>query len=353
MASFVILLIARTARIACSDRHTYIHTYIQTDRHTHKTTTVTLSAHARRGLITAHYCSTHSNHSISLGHLRLSAITKEEIALKLIEGVTAERILDDIRDSVTGTVTRELLVNKQDIHNIKLKHNTEGIIRHKDDSKSVHVWTEEMKSLPYNPVLLYMYKAQGIPDPNNFLKEDDFLLVIQVEFQRDMLIKFGQNAICMDATHGTYAYDFNLITAVVIDEFGEGVPVFWAISNKQDTEVLVLVFNVVKQRSGNINPKWFMSDDAQQFFNAWKSVFGGKGCKKLLCAWHIDRSWKRSLKGNVSSTYNRIELYHCLMVLLQERNQVSFRVSLQKFLAFAGNTEPKFAQYFKDNYCNQ
>ena len=31
MASFVILLIARTARIACSDRHTYIHT----DRHTH------------------------------------------------------------------------------------------------------------------------------------------------------------------------------------------------------------------------------------------------------------------------------------------------------------------------------
>ena len=31
MASFVILLIACTARIACSDRHTYI----QTDRHTH------------------------------------------------------------------------------------------------------------------------------------------------------------------------------------------------------------------------------------------------------------------------------------------------------------------------------
>ena len=30
-ASFVILLIACTARIACSDRHTYIHT----DRHTH------------------------------------------------------------------------------------------------------------------------------------------------------------------------------------------------------------------------------------------------------------------------------------------------------------------------------
>ena len=48
MASFVILLIAHNARIACSDRHTYIHT----DRQTHETTTVTLSAHARQGLIT-------------------------------------------------------------------------------------------------------------------------------------------------------------------------------------------------------------------------------------------------------------------------------------------------------------
>ena len=39
MVSFIILLIARTARIACADRHT--------DRHTHRTTTVTLAAHAR------------------------------------------------------------------------------------------------------------------------------------------------------------------------------------------------------------------------------------------------------------------------------------------------------------------
>ena len=42
MASFVILLIARTARIACVDRHT------------HETTTVTLTAHVRRGLISNH-----------------------------------------------------------------------------------------------------------------------------------------------------------------------------------------------------------------------------------------------------------------------------------------------------------
>ena len=49
MVSFTILLIARTARIACGDRHTHTHTH--THIHTYKTTTVTLAAHARRGLI--------------------------------------------------------------------------------------------------------------------------------------------------------------------------------------------------------------------------------------------------------------------------------------------------------------
>ena len=34
MVSFIILLIARTARIACPDRHTHIHRHTHTDTHT-------------------------------------------------------------------------------------------------------------------------------------------------------------------------------------------------------------------------------------------------------------------------------------------------------------------------------
>ena len=49
MVPFVILLIACTARIACADRRTY--SQIDTHTHTQETTTVTVAAHARRGLI--------------------------------------------------------------------------------------------------------------------------------------------------------------------------------------------------------------------------------------------------------------------------------------------------------------
>ena len=74
-----------------------------------------------------------------------------------------------------------------------------------------------MSSQIYNPVLLH--KVQGEEsciEMENLRKED--MLVIQTEFQRDMMVKFGNNIVCLDATHGTTMYDFLLITAIIVDE---------------------------------------------------------------------------------------------------------------------------------------
>ena len=63
------------------------------------------------------------------------------------------------------------------------------------------------------------------------LDKEDFALGIMTVFQSEMLKKFGNNIVCMDATHGTTSHDFNLITVLVIDEFKEGIPVSWLICN--------------------------------------------------------------------------------------------------------------------------
>ena len=86
--------------------------------------------------------------------------------------------------------------------------------------------------------------------------------------------KHGIGIVCMDSTHGTNLYGFLLITIMVVDEHGEGLPVAWAISNKEDTYMLTEYLSAVKERTGNITPRIFMSDDAEAFFNAWKNVFG-------------------------------------------------------------------------------
>ena len=48
-----------------------------------------------------------------------------------------------------------------------------------------------------------------------------------------------------------------------------------------------------------------MSDDAEQYWNAWCGVFGKNSTKKRLCVRHVDRAWR---KDNVSSKQDRIKL---------------------------------------------
>ena len=78
----------------------------------------------------------------------------------------------------------------------------------------------------------------------------------------------------MDSTHGTNMYDFYLTTILVKDEFGEGMPVAWTISNRENATILTEFLKAIKKRLGSLSPKWFMSDDAQQYFNSWKGVLG-------------------------------------------------------------------------------
>ena len=82
-------------------------------------------------------------------------------------------------------------------------------------------------------------------------------------------------------------YDFKLVTVL---QFGKEIPVAWAIINREDTTMLVQFLNAIKKRTGPLqSPRWFMSDDAEQYFNGFNGVFDTKETTKLLCAWHVDR----------------------------------------------------------------
>jgi len=170
-----------------------------------------------------------------------------------------------------------------------------------------------------NPILLY--KPQGVEpegEPQGLLSKDDFCICMQTSFQRDMLIKLRTDAVCMDSTHGTNVYDFNLTTLLVLDEFGEGIPVAWMVCNCEDAIALKPFLKKVKEKCGDICTHFFMSDDANNFYNARKDTFMVSNTKKLLCAWHIDRSWRKGLHQHVVSSTEQTNVYHYLRVLLVE-----------------------------------
>ena len=145
-------------------------------------------------------------------------------------------------------------------------------------------------------------KQQGVVcNEGNFAK-DDFVVAFCSHFMLEMLDKYGHKVVCMDSTHGTTAYDFKLVTAMVVDEFGSGVPVAWLLSNKDSSEVLLpflrslrKAFEKTRERDFPC-PKYFMTDKAPHFYVSWCSV-SKSSPEKLLCSWHVHKDWVEKLNS--------------------------------------------------------
>ena len=96
-----------------------------------------------------------------------------------------------------------------------------------------------------------------------------------------------------------------------------------------------------------------MTDDAEQYYSAWKDVFGENQTKKILCAWHVDRAWRKAIHQLIKDHESKVNIYHQLCVLLSERDEAKFRVILQEFLTYTENHHYEFHKYFKNHYCKR
>ena len=76
----------------------------------------------------------------------------------------------------------------------------------------------------------------------------------------------------------------------MFDDFQEGIPVAWALPNCEDKISIVHILQALREQSGSITARWFMSNMAQQYYNAWKEVFPTTDTKYLWFAWHVDRA---------------------------------------------------------------
>ena len=299
----------------------------------------------------------HHTHEVELAHLPIPQSTKEMVAAKLADGVTITSIVDSVRINAVsdGHLNRKHLLCRQDVHNIQNQYNIEGVKLHGNDHTSVSLWVEAMKDNVENAVLVFKQQGEDQPSDLNDLSKDDFVIAIQTQFQRDMLMQFGTEAICMDSTHGTNMYDFHLISILVLDDFGEGVPVCWIISNREDAALIRQVLLKLREKTGDIHTKVFMSDDAENFYNGWRGVFTTTSTKKLICSWHIDKSWKRGILNHITNKAKRRDVYHRVRVLLEEGDESSFRLRIQQLLSWLSSDPEMFSflQYFRREYAKR
>ncbi len=289
--------------------------------------------YVENGEITVDVCYTHYGHEKELQHIRLSKEKRQELAAKIQQGVPRDRILSDIRERVTDEkLSREHLLERKDLSNIQRAFGLKDYQRHQNDLDSVLAWITEWKGSPdANPILFHKFQGETLEGYD--LAKDDIMIVIQSPFQRSMLRKLGPNGVCCDSTHGTNGYDFLLTTILVVDEFGEGFPAAWCVSNHEDFTTMCTFFSEIKKNTGTISSSWFMSDIAPQFYNAWVGVMND--CPrplKLLCTWHVDRAISQELRKKIGDMQTESEVYKMFRTVLEQTDETLFDDCLRGFL---------------------
>ena len=272
--------------------------------------------------------------------------------MKIRQGVSRDRVLDEIRESVADDLHRQHLVDKKDLCNISTAYGLDNIRRHGNDQQSVLAWIKEWEeNEENNPVLFYKLQGEEAPDGVHLSKED-FFIAVQTPLQKHIFQQFASNGVCCDTTHGTNAYDFSLATILVADEFGKGFPAGWCISNHEDFTVMHLFFSMIRRNCGVQHSAFFMSDMAPQFFNAWVGVMGEPRPKKLVCTWHVDKAWRTELKKKIGETAVEAEVYKMLRMVLEQTNTSLFQDCVDALLLDLSSDKKKkdFHDYFKQEW---
>lgn len=100
---------------------------------------------------------------------------------------------------------------------------------------------------------IVFYKPQGVStEKYPQIDKDDFILIIMNQAQQQVLTECGTDVICMDGTHGTNAYGFELTTVLVLDELRQGFPCAFFITSKTDTSTLSVCLEEIKSKTGEI-----------------------------------------------------------------------------------------------------
>lgn len=157
---------------------------------------------------------------------------------------------------------------------------------------------------------------------------------------------------------------------MTVDEDEEGVTLAFCICDSESTSTMQTFFATVRKKVGlKIKAEYFLTDDANAFFNAWCLEMTTEiKPHKRLCAWHVNKNWNthfsqvpnvplvpKELNKTGKPITKRSRCKSILYSLLQELDLNVFNSKMTKFLNFMDKDTDyhKFRDYFKKTYANR
>ncbi|CAL8465892.1 g5428 [Coccomyxa elongata] len=137
----------------------------------------------------------------------------------------------------------------------------------------------------------------------NFTFNADNWTLFQLAFMKtcnvDNAVHFGHGRpLIMDATFGTNREKMPLITLLVVDDHGNGVPIAWGIISQEKTEAIAAFLKAVRQRVRQEQPDWdpscILVDACAAEIAATEMSFPSS-VWPFICHWHAQAAWKKQL----------------------------------------------------------
>ncbi|KAK9903370.1 hypothetical protein WJX75_003957 [Coccomyxa subellipsoidea] len=137
----------------------------------------------------------------------------------------------------------------------------------------------------------------------NFTFNADNWTLFQLAFMKKCNVenatRFGHGKpLIMDATFGTNREKMPLITLLVVDDHGNGVPIAWGIISQERTEAIAAFLEAVRQRVRQEQPDWdpscILVDACAAEIAAIQTTFPSS-VWPFICHWHAQAAWKKQL----------------------------------------------------------
>ena len=98
------------------------------------------------------------------------------------------------------------------------------------------------------------------------------------------MMEYGSKVILMDTTLAPPSITFRYIHACNIDDLRNRLPTC-SMGHKQlgQCHIIGMVLKAVYKSVRDVETAYFMSDCAEQYYNAWSFVYGANNTKRLLC----------------------------------------------------------------------
>lgn len=298
--------------------------------------------------VQAVYHKTHYKHDFLLGYIPLPTSTKQFIAKKLVQGLSSDTILSEIKKEIESGETghqRHHLLTRKDIWNIKRSFGIENLITESPNSQIKISFSEWMEELKRKEGSILCYKEEQTF--HTHLKYEDFFFAFMTLPQKQIVQDFSFDGACVDIINGPSIYWFHLIVVIIFNENEEGFPIAFCITSSIHPATIKYFFQCIKNVA-HLQTSVFMSDDSSGYYQAWEEIFSPVA-NQLICTWNLNKDFQKCL-GRISKE-KREEITKDFKHLVYELNVDQFHRKLEAFLTMLDNDAETKTFYYYFNYC--